>query len=208
ARRTDRAGGPVHGAVGSAGTAPRESAGRRPPRVRRRGARGRRDRGRRPGRTERAGGVRPGGAAVNVLGKKKIVLLGMMTRMPVAGAVWGTMHYLVGFQRLGYDVYYVEAHAKTPYMLMEDENDDSSAKAAAFLDRLMRRFDLGDHWAFHALHDDGRYYGMTEMQLKQLYSSAALIINHHGATVPLPEHYATGRLIYLETDPVELQTGL
>jgi hypothetical protein len=145
---------------------------------------------------------------VNVLGKKKIVLLGMMTRMPVAGAVWGTMHYLVGFQRLGYDIYYVEQHAKTPYMLMEDENDDSSAKAAAFLDRLMRRFDLGGKWAFHALHDDGRYYGMTEGELRQLYGSAALIINHHGATVPLPEHYATKRLIYLETDPVELQIGL
>ena len=45
--------------------------------------------------------------------KKKIVLLGMMTRIPVAGAVWGAMQYLIGFQRLGYDVYYVEAHART-----------------------------------------------------------------------------------------------
>jgi hypothetical protein len=111
-------------------------------------------------------------------------------------------------QRLGYDIYYVEAHAKTPYMLMENGNDDSSARAAAFLDRLMRRFDLSGHWAFHALHDDGRYYGMTEIQLKHLYSAAALIINHHGSTVPLPEHSATKRLIYLETDPVELQIGL
>jgi hypothetical protein len=145
---------------------------------------------------------------VNILGKKKIVLLGMMTRMPVAGAIWGTMHYLVGLQRLGYDIYYVEAHAKTPYMLMENENDDSSARAAAFLDRLMRRFDLSGHWAFHALHDDGRCYGMTETQLNQLYNSAALIINHHGATVPRPEHSATKRLIYLETDPVELEIGL
>jgi hypothetical protein len=145
---------------------------------------------------------------VNIVGKKKIVLLGLMTRMPVAGAVWGTMHYLIGLQRLGYEVYYVEAHAKTPYMLMEDEDDDSSAKAAAFLDRLMRRFDLGGHWAFHALHDDGRCYGMTDAELKHLYGSAALIINHHGATVPLPEHYATRRLIYMETDPVELQIGL
>jgi hypothetical protein len=145
---------------------------------------------------------------VKTLGKKKIVLLGMMTRMPVAGAIWGTLHYLIGFQRLGYDIYYVEAHAKTPYMLMENDDDDSSALAAAFLDRLLRRFDLGNRWAFHALHDDGRYFGMTESELKQLYGSAALIINHHGGTVPLPEHYATGRLIYLETDPVELQIGL
>jgi hypothetical protein len=145
---------------------------------------------------------------VNVLPKKKIVLLGMMTRIPVAGAVWGTMQYLIGFQRLGYDVYYVEAHARTPTMLMKRPDDDSTTLATAFISDVMRRFDLGDHWAFHALHADGRCYGMTEGQLKQLYREAALIINYHGGTVPLPEHSATGRLIYLETDPVELQIGL
>jgi hypothetical protein len=132
----------------------------------------------------------------------------MMTRIPVAGAVWGTMQYLIGFQRLGYDVYYVEAHARTPTMLMERSDDDSSAKAAAFIDQVMRRFDLGDRWAFHALHDDGRCYGMTESKLNELYDSAHLIVNFHGATVPLPEHSATGRLIYLETDPVELEIEL
>jgi len=145
---------------------------------------------------------------MNVLPKKKIVLLGMMTKIPVAGAVWGTMQYLIGFQRLGYDVYYVEAHGRTPSMLMQHETDDSSALAAAYIEKVMRRFDLGGQWAFHALHDDGRCYGMTEGQLKELYRSAALIINYHGATVPLPEHSATGRLIYLETDPVELEIEL
>jgi hypothetical protein len=41
---------------------------------------------------------------MNILGKKKIVLLGLMSRMPVAGVVWQTVQYLLGFQRLGYDV--------------------------------------------------------------------------------------------------------
>src|SRR5439155_3979721 len=34
------------------------------------------------------------------------------------------------------------------------------------------------------------------------------VINLHGGTVPLPEHYAGGRLVYLETDPVDLQIQL
>src|SRR5205823_15045586 len=101
----------------------------------------------------------------------------MMSRMPVGGVVWQTLHYLIGFQRLGYDVYYVEAHARTPTMLMEHEDDDGSAKAVSFIADVMRRFDLGDRWAFHALHEDGRYYGLSEGQLKELYRSAALIIN-------------------------------
>src|SRR5262245_6138382 len=101
--------------------------------------------------------------------RDRVVLLGMMTRIPVAGAIWGALQYLIGFRRLGYDVYYVEAHARTPSMLMERDDDDSSAKAVQFLEPLMRRFDLQDRWAFHALHDDGRCYGMSENQLLELY---------------------------------------
>jgi hypothetical protein len=145
---------------------------------------------------------------VNVLGPKKIVFLGMITRFPVAGAIWGTLQYLIGLRRLGYDVYYVEAHGRNPSMLMDRADDDATDRAVLCLDRLMRRFDLAGRWAFHALHDDGRCYGMSEARLKELYASAALIINYHGGTEPLPEHAATGRLVYLETDPVLKQVLL
>ena len=130
--------------------------------------------------------------------------------MPVAGVVWQTVHYLCGLQRLGHDVYYVEAHARTPSMFMETEQDDGSARAAAFIDRVMRRFGLETgHWAYHALHEpDGRCYGMSDTALRELYASADLLINLHGGTEPLPEHAATGRLVYLETDPVALQIEL
>jgi hypothetical protein len=139
---------------------------------------------------------------VNVVRAPKIVLLGMITRFPVAGAIWGTVQYLVGLRRLGYDVYYVEAHGRNPSMLMERPEDDATARAGECIDGIMRRFDLADRWAFHALHDDGRCHGMSAAQLRELYASAALIINYHGGTEPLPEHAATGRLVYLETDPV------
>lgn len=140
---------------------------------------------------------------------KKVVLLGMMTRIPVAGVVWQTVHYLVGLERLGYEPYYVETHARTPSMLMEREEDDSSAKAAAFIDRVMRRFGLRDRWAFYALHDDNRCFGMSTQQLKGLYDSALALINLHGGTEPfLPELRQSERLVYLETDPVQLQVEL
>ncbi len=139
---------------------------------------------------------------------KKIVLLGMMTRIPVAGVVWQTVHYLIGLRRLGYEVYYVETHARTPSMLMKREEDDSSAEAAAFIDKVMRQFDMKDHWAFIGLHDDGRCYGLSEERLRKLYTSAALLLNLHGGTEPRPELYATDRLVYLETDPVQLQVEL
>jgi GT2 family glycosyltransferase len=145
---------------------------------------------------------------VNVSARPRLVLLGMMSKMPVAGVVWQTVHYLLGFQRLGYEVFYVEAHGCTPRCFIQTAVDDGNARAAAFIDGIMRRFDLADRWCYHPLYDDDRYFGMSDTQLRALYASADLIVNLHGGTEPLPEHVEHGRLVYLETDPVELQIEL
>ena len=141
--------------------------------------------------------------------RPKVVLLGMMSKMPVAGVVWQYLHYLLGFERLGYEAYYVEAHGRTPSMLMASgETADASGRAAAFIATIMRRYGLSDRWAYRALHRDGRCFGMTEGRLEGLLGSAELILNLHGGTKPLPELRATDRLVYLETDPVQLQLEL
>jgi hypothetical protein len=49
---------------------------------------------------------------------------------------------------------------------------------------------------------------MSRTELERLYRTADLLINLRGGTVPLPEHVETGRLIYLETDPVQRQIEL
>ncbi|HEY9226579.1 MAG TPA: hypothetical protein VIP11_08040, partial [Gemmatimonadaceae bacterium] len=55
--------------------------------------------------------------------RRSIVVLGMMTKMPVPGVIWQTVHYLLGFRQLGYDVVYVEAHARAPAPFMETPTD-------------------------------------------------------------------------------------
>lgn len=140
--------------------------------------------------------------------RPKVVLMGMMSHLPFAGVVWQTIHYLIGLQRLGYDPYYVEAHGSTPTKLMQSEEDDGVVRAAQFIADTLGRFDLGARWAYHAPHAGNRYFGMTESALLALYRDAAVIINLHGSTVTLPEHSATGRLVYVETDPVVVQVQL
>ena len=138
----------------------------------------------------------------------RIVVLGLMTKMPVAGVVWQTLHYLLGLRRLGFDVYYVETHGRTPSMLMADESVDASAQAAAFIAALLRRYDLGDRWAYRPLYDDARCFGLSERELGQVFDSAELLFDLHGATAPLPELTATNRLVYVETDPGQLHVEL
>jgi len=127
----------------------------------------------------------------------------MIGRMPVAGAVWQVLHYLIGLERLGYEVYYVEAHGCISWGFREDE-----AALAGFIDKVMRRFDLGGRWAFHARSGSGDWYGMTHAQVNRLYQSAEAIFNLHGGTIPVPEQSATGRLVFVDTDPVSVQVEI
>jgi GT2 family glycosyltransferase len=140
--------------------------------------------------------------------RPRIVILGFLSHFPVAGVAWQTIHYLIGFQRLGFDVYYVEAHGCTASKLMQSDTDDGPARAAAYIDSVLRQFDLGDKWAYHAPYPEARHFGLSETQLKDLYHSAALIINLHGSHLPTEELTATNRLVFVETDPVDTQIDL
>lgn len=139
---------------------------------------------------------------------RRIVVLGMITKMPVPGVLWQTLHYLVGLKRLGYDVWYVEAHARTPSMFVGDSTDAGSGAAAEFIGSLMARHGLGRRWAYHALHHDGTCFGIDAPALERIYRSADLILNLHGGTRPRDEHVSTGRLVYVGTDPVQLEIEL
>jgi hypothetical protein len=140
--------------------------------------------------------------------RPKIVFLGLLTKIPVAGAIWGTMHYLIGFRRLGFDVYYVEAHARTPSMFVDGDTSSATDWAVEFLADVMHRFDFDGRWAFHALHEGWRCYGMSFEELRDLYRSSELILNYHGGTLPRPGHKAAKRLVLLETDPVRFEIQL
>jgi GT2 family glycosyltransferase len=144
---------------------------------------------------------------MNLPRQERIVVLGFLSHFPVAGVAWQTIHYLIGLQRLGYEVYYVEAHGCTPSKLMRSETDDGAMRAAEYIERVLRRFDLKERWAYHALYES-RCLGMSLGQIKELYRSAALILNLHGSHLPTPELTASNRLVYLGTDPVDIEIDL
>jgi GT2 family glycosyltransferase len=141
---------------------------------------------------------------MNIGQPNKIVVLGFLSHFPVAGVAWQTIHYLLGFKRLGFDVYYVEAHGCTPSKLMQGETDDGAARAASYIGNIMHRFDLDGQWAYDAIYES-RCFGMDRSLLADLYGSAALIVNLHGSHLPREEWTSGNRLIYVGTDPVDIE---
>jgi hypothetical protein len=140
--------------------------------------------------------------------RPSIVLLGSMSAMPVGGVIWQTLQYIVGFQRIGYDVYYVETHGRYPRTVDARPGQDGIVPVVELISSAMARVNMTGRWCYVASHDGERYYGMTKEELDLRYSEAEAIINLHGGTVPRPEHTRTGRLVYLETDPVQIQVSV
>ncbi len=140
--------------------------------------------------------------------RPRIVVLGQLTTMPFGGVIWQVLHYLIGLERLGFETYYVEAHAVAPRHFIHEPGEGGAVEAAEFLERTLSRFGFGDRWAFHALDSDGRCYGMSETRLRELYDSAEMLINLHGGTRPRAEHRDSRRLVCVATDPVQLELEL
>ena len=82
--------------------------------------------------------------------RKRIVVMGFMGSCPIAGVIWQHLHYIVGLQRLGHDVYYVEDSARIPYNPETFDVSNDFDYAAKILDRLAREFGFEGRWAFCA----------------------------------------------------------
>ena len=68
--------------------------------------------------------------------KKRIIVLGFMGGCPVAGVIWQHLHYIVGLQRLGYEVWYVEDGSRYPYDPEAFTITEDFSYAARMLERL------------------------------------------------------------------------
>ena len=74
--------------------------------------------------------------------RKRIVVMGFMGSMPIAGVIWQHIHYIVGLQRLGHDVYYIEDSARLPYNPQTFEVNNEFDYAAQVLAQLAARIRL------------------------------------------------------------------
>ena len=128
--------------------------------------------------------------------------MGFMGSMPIAGVIWQHIHYLVGLQRLGHDVYYIEDSARLPYNPETFEINNEFDYAGLLLDRLSQEFGFKKRWAFCA-----RYLprnptaGLPLKKIRQLYRDADAILNICGAQELNADLLVSDRILYIESDP-------
>jgi len=128
--------------------------------------------------------------------------MGFMGGMPIAGVIWQHVHYIVGLQRLGHEVYYIEDSARLPYNPETFEVNDEFDYAAKILGRLASEFDFKDRWAFCARYlKKNPTTGLPLKKIRELYREADAILNICGTQEFNDDLLKSDRIIYVESDP-------
>jgi hypothetical protein len=134
--------------------------------------------------------------------KKKIVVIGFMGSMPIAGVIWQHIHYIVGLQCLGHDVFYIEDSARLPYNPETFEVNNEFDYAARLLNRLSDEFGFKNRWAFCARYLRGQpTAGLSLQKIRELYRDADAILNICGAQELNDDLLVSDRILYIESDP-------
>ena len=137
--------------------------------------------------------------------KLRLVVLGLMGRIPFGGQAWHYLHFLLGLHQLGHEVYYVEDDTAWPYDPVANATVNDATYAVSHIRRVMQAVGLEQYWVYRAAYRNGECYGLSEARLKELYHTADAVLNVCGATELRDEQRTCKRLIYVETDPVTKQ---
>ena len=134
--------------------------------------------------------------------RKRIVVMGFMGSMPIAGVIWQHIHYMVGLQRLGHDVYYIEDSARLPYNPQTFEVTDEFGYAARILNQLAREFGFEHRWAYCARYLPAKpTAGLRLPKIQQLYREADAILNVCGTQEFNDDLLKSDSILYIESDP-------
>ena len=100
-----------------------------------------------------------------------------MVRYPLGGINQWVLGWLVGFQKLGHEVYFVEKSGwpNSCYDLSKRVMTDDCSYGIAVVSALLRRFGLQDKWCF--VDAAGRYHGLTRGHVATVFKSADLFVD-------------------------------
>jgi len=128
--------------------------------------------------------------------------MGFMGSMPIAGVIWQHIHYIVGLQRLGHRVFYIEDSARLPYNPETFDTSEDYDYAAKVLGRLATQFEFEGRWGYCARFlQELPTAGLSLEQIRQLYRDADAILNVCGTQEFNDDLLTSERILYVESDP-------
>jgi hypothetical protein len=129
----------------------------------------------------------------------RIVVLGLMGQYPLAGMTSYLLQYVLGFRKLGHDVYYLEDSGACPYDPRQDSVTMDVSYSVGYMKRHFQAYGLDERWAYRDY--KGEYYGLTGDRVREVLRTTDLLVNVSIANRLSEEHRQADRLALIDTDP-------
>jgi hypothetical protein len=131
----------------------------------------------------------------------RAIVTGAIATYPVGGVAWDYGQYALGFERLGFEVYYLEDNGMWSY---DPAHETFTADAGYGLDFLRQTLatlspSLADRWHYRAV--DGRSHGIDAERIEALVADADVFVNVSGICVLRDEYMRCSRKVLIDTDP-------
>ena len=110
----------------------------------------------------------------------RIILGATMVRQPLGGLHLWVLSWLLGFQRLGHQVFLVEKSGwpGSCYDVSKRVMTDDCAYGVGVVAGLLRRFGLDQNWCF--IDASGRYHGLSRERVESVFRSGDLFVDLEG----------------------------
>jgi len=138
----------------------------------------------------------------------RILVSGLIGQYAFGGVTWDYIQYVLGFQALGHDVWYLEDTSTWAYDPIRQEPSADCSFNVNYLERVMREFDLGDRWIYRN-EADGRYHGPAgDRHADRVIAESDLFVNVSGACWMRPVVAGIPRKLFIDGDPMFTHIGL
>lgn len=132
----------------------------------------------------------------------RVVVLGYLVRCPLGGMAWHYLQYLLGFARLGHDVWFIEDsdHFPSCYDPSRHVTDADPTFGLEFAGGVLSRLGFGDRWAYYDEHAD-RWHGPLAGTAARICGEADVVVNISAANPLRDWTMPAAARVFIDTDP-------
>lgn len=125
----------------------------------------------------------------------------MIASYPVGGVLWDYGQYILGLQRLGYEVFYLEDTGWLTYDPVRGEQVEDCSYGVKFLETSLADLspEMSARWRFRAI--DGKSFGMSDGAFQDVTETADIFLNVSGGTLLRDEYMKCRHKVMIDTDP-------